>query len=146
MATWQDRWRDAKGFWELAEAGYDPKSRYSNPAASNAIMAVIAANDAICMHLTRRQPKGESHIQATDLLKEACKGKVWEKEASEKSRQLLELLRQKNEAQYLGKPLAADRVATIMKQAERFIDWAATILPTPRANGTKGSMPAAAER
>jgi hypothetical protein len=62
------------------------------------------------------------------LLQEACKGKVWEKEASERSRQLLELLRQKNEAQYLGKPLSADQVSKIMKQAGRFMDWAATIL------------------
>ena len=59
MATWQDRWRDAQGFWDLARAGYDPESRYSNPAASNALMAVIAANDAVCLRLSRRQPKGE---------------------------------------------------------------------------------------
>jgi hypothetical protein len=135
MATWQDRWRDARGFWDLAQAGYDPKSRYGNPAASNAIMAVIAANDAICLHLVRTQPKGESHIQAAASLKEACRGKVWEKEASERSRQLLELLRHKNEAQYLGKPLSSERISKIMRQAERFVEWAASILPADRTAG-----------
>jgi len=135
MATWQDRWRDAQGFWDLAQAGYDPSSGHANPAVSNAIMAVIAANDAICIHLTRRQPKPESHIQAAELLREACKGKVWEEAASERSRQLLELLRQKNEAQYLGKPLPAERVAKIMKQAERFLEWAASVLPRAKAAG-----------
>jgi hypothetical protein len=129
MATWRDRWRDAQAFWDLAQAGYDPASKYGNPAASVAIMAVIAANDAICLHLTRRQPKGDSHLEAADALKVACKGKVWEKAASERARQLLELLRQKNDAQYLGKPMAPDRVSKIMKQAARFMDWAASILP-----------------
>lgn len=139
MATWQDRWRDAKGFWNLAERAYDPDSPYGNPAASNAIMAVIAANDAICIHLIRRQPKGESHIEAADLLKQACKGKAWEKEAADKSKQLLELLCQKNEAQYLGKPLSRDRVSKIMKQAERFIDWTATVLPSEKPKAEKAS-------
>lgn len=135
LAVMIDRWRDARGFWDLAQAGYDPKSRYGNPAASNAIMAVIAANDAICLHLVRTQPKGESHIQAAASLKEACRGKVWEKEASERSRQLLELLRHKNEAQYLGKPLSSERISKIMRQAERFVEWAASILPADRTAG-----------
>jgi len=132
MATWQDRWRDAQGFWDLAEAGYAPRSQYSNPAASNAIMALIAANDAICLHLARRQPKGQSHTEAADFLKLACKGTQWERDAGGKSRQLLELLRQKNDAQYLGKPLSSDRVSKIMKQVERFMEWAESILPAAR--------------
>ena len=132
MATWQDRWSDAQGFWELAQVGYDPQSRRGNPAASNAIMAVIAANDAICLRLIRRQPKGDSHIQAAECLQEACKGKVWEKAAAERARQLVELLRHKTEVQYVGKPLSAQRLSKIMKQAERFIEWAASILVTPK--------------
>lgn len=129
MATWHDRWRDAKAFWDLAKAGYDPESRYGNPAASNALMAVIAANDAICLHLGHRQPKGESHADAAKDLREACKGTPWEKEASEKARQLLRMLRQKTAVQYLGKPLPGDTIAMIMKQAQRFMQWAADILP-----------------
>ena len=108
MATWHDRWRDAQGFWDLARAGYDPKSRYGNPAASNALMAVIAANDAVCLRLGRRQPKGDSHVEAADLLKLACKGTAWEKDASERSRQLLAMLRQKTAVQYLGVPRSLD--------------------------------------
>jgi hypothetical protein len=133
MATWQDRWRDVEGFWRLAETGYDRKPGYANPAASNALLAVIAANDAVCRHLGRRQPKGESHIQAADYLKSACKGTQWEKEASEKSRQALAMPRQKTAVQYLGRPLPADRIETLMKQAERFLECARSVLPVAEA-------------
>ena len=137
MATWQDRWRDAQGFWNLARAGYDPKSRYSNPAASNALMAVIAANDAICLRLGRQQPKGDSHAEAADFLRLACKGTAWEKDASDRSRQLLAMLRQKTAVQYLGKPLPADKVETILKQAERFIEWTDSLLLAVEAPATR---------
>lgn len=126
------------------EATYDLDSRYGNPAASRVIMAVMAANDAICIPLIRRQPKGESHIEAADWLKQACQGKPGDKAAADRSKQLLELLRQESEAQYLGKLLSRDRVATIMKQARRFIDWAATILPSTKRHAARGSRPAEA--
>ncbi|MBM3474083.1 MAG: hypothetical protein FJX75_12510 [Armatimonadetes bacterium] len=139
MATWQDRWRDAGGFWDLAHAGYDPKSRFGNPAASNAIMAVIAANDAVCLRLGRRQPKGDSHTEAAMVLTEACRGTEWESEASDRCRQLREMLAQRTAVQYLGKPLPAGKLDRLMKQAERFMDWARGVLatveaPTPRAS------------
>lgn len=139
MATWQDRWRDAQDFWDLAQAGYDPASRYSNPAAGNALMAVIAANDAVCLRLSRRQPRGDSHAEAADFLKRACKGTTWEKDASDRSRQLLAMLQQKTAVQYLGRPLPADRIATIMKQAERFIEWADSVLHAIEPPAGKGS-------
>ena len=137
MATWQDRWRDAQGFWELSQAAYDPESRYANPAASNAMLAVIAANDAVCLRLGRRQSKGESHTEAAEYLKLACKGTPWEEDARDKSRQLVEMLRQKTAAQYLGKPLGADRVEKIMKQAERFMEWVEDLLPAAGATPWK---------
>ena len=93
-------------------------------------MAVIAANDAICLHLGHRQPKGESHADAVDALREACKGTQWEREAAEKSLQLLAMLRQKTAVQYLGKPVPGDTIAKTMKQAQRFMEWAADILPS----------------
>jgi hypothetical protein len=128
MASWEDRWRDAQGFWDLAEAGYAPRSSHGNPAAGNAIMAAIAANDAICLRLGRRQPRGDSHTQAAELLQEACRGTEWENDASDKARQLREMLRLKTAVQYLGRPLAADKLDNLMKQAERFMDWARGVL------------------
>ncbi len=117
-------------FWDLAQAAYDPRATYGNPAASNALMAVIAANDPVCLHLGHRQPRGESHAEAAKALRQACKSTQWEREAAEKSRQLLAMLRQKTAVQYLGKPLPGDTIAMIMKQAQRFMEWAADILPS----------------
>jgi hypothetical protein len=42
---------------------------------------------------------------------------------------LLELIRQKNIAQYSGKPMSRAMVTRILKQAERFIEWAGNVLP-----------------
>ena len=62
MATWQEFLTEARRFWEVAEAAYDPD--HVNQAASQAIHAVIAANDALCLFLIQDRPSGESHSQA----------------------------------------------------------------------------------
>ena len=126
MATWRGRWRDAQNFWDVAETSHDPK--HGNQAASNAILAIIAANDAVCLYLGQRQPGGESHTAAARVLRKACQGTRWEAEAARRSAQLLEIMRQKNAAQYLGQPLGADAVEKIMKQVDRFMKWAEKIL------------------
>jgi hypothetical protein len=66
-------------FWEVAQTSDD--SSHGNQAASNAILAAIAANDALCMHLAGLQPKGESHVEAARVLQAACRGTRWEAEA-----------------------------------------------------------------
>jgi hypothetical protein len=65
------------------------------------------------------------------------------REAVEKSRQLLAMLRQKTAVQYLGKPVPGDTIAKTMKQAQRFMEWAADILPSAESlsegqAGTRG--------
>ena len=127
MATWQDRLRDARRFWDVAEAVDDPE--HGNQAASNAILAAIAANDAVCMFLGRRRPAGDSHSEAAQVLQEICQSTQWAPEAAEKARQLLELTRLKNAVQYHGTPLRREQIGKIMKQAERFIEWVQAILP-----------------
>ncbi len=122
MATWQDRLRDARGFWEVAEAFNDPDHR--NQAASNAILALIAANDAVCLRLIQQRPRGESHAEATQLLQQACRDTVWEREAAAKSRQFLEVIRHKAAVQYEGRLLSSADLQKIMKQVQRFLDWA----------------------
>jgi len=73
------------------------------------------------------------------VLTEACRGTEWESEASDRCRQLREMLAQRTAVQYLGKPLPAGKLDRLMKQAERFMDWARGVLatveaPTPRAS------------
>jgi hypothetical protein len=61
-------------------------------------------------------------------LKEACAGKMWEREAKEKARQLLDVLRMKNEVQYNSGRVSREALDSIMKKTERFMDWAEVVL------------------
>jgi hypothetical protein len=122
MPTWQARLRDARGFREVANVAADPE--HGNQAASNAILGAIAANDAICLYLRHPQPSGESHAEAVNALVEACRGTRWEAQAAPKAQQLAAALRLKTEAQYGSRRLKASEVARLLRQAERFIDWA----------------------
>jgi len=126
MATWEGRLRDAHNFFEVAEAVNDQE--HGNQAASNAILAAIAANDAICLFLAQQQSSGKSHTEAGRILQEACKGTRWEPEAARKARQLVGLIHHKNAAQYRGEALSPQVVDRVMQQAARFIEWAALIV------------------
>jgi HEPN domain-containing protein len=128
LSTWRDRLRDARNFWEVAEAAHDPE--HTNQAAGNAVLAVVAANDAVCLFLGRRKPGGQSHTEAARVLQEVCRGTKWEQDAAQRSRQLAELLRQKNAAQYGGRPFTAEEADRVMRQSERFLDWAERLLLT----------------
>ena len=118
--------RDARNFLDVAETASDPQ--HANQAASNAILAAIAANDAICIFLGKPQPGGQSHTEAARILREACKGTRWEDEAAPKVRQLLAIISHKNAAQYTGRLLSQETADRIIQQAERFLEWAEQIV------------------
>jgi hypothetical protein len=117
----------ARRFWDVAEASHDPE--HANQAASNAIHAVIAANDALCLYLLHERPGGRSHTEASRMLQRACKGTRWERQASTKARQYAQIVQLKNAAQYEGQVLRPDEVERIMTQAERFLSWVDRVLP-----------------
>ena len=131
MTSWQDRLRDARGFWDVAETVLDPV--HLNQAATNAILAVIAANDAVCLYLGQRRPQGKSHTDAARVLQEVCRGTRWEEEAAARSRQLVDVLRDKTAIQYDGRSLTPAEAERLMKQALRFIEWAESVLPRSSA-------------
>lgn len=126
MADWQGFMRQAQRFWDVAEASNDPE--HANQAASNAIHAVIAANDAVCLFLVHERPGGKSHSEAATLLRQACKGTRWEREAAAKARQYAQITQMKNAAEYEGQLLSTQDVDRIMTQARRFIDWAERVV------------------
>ncbi len=126
MENWSDRLTDARGFWDVAETVND--DAHAKQAASNAILACIAGNDAVCLFLGGRRAKGESHIEAARVLQDVCRGTRWEQESPARARQLIEIIRQKNAAQYQGRPLSSSDVAKVMKQVERFLDWAERVV------------------
>lgn len=127
MANWQGFLREAHKFWTVAEATWD--TAHLNQAASSAILAVIAANDAICVYFLGERPGGESHGEAARFLKDACKGTRWEQDAARRAAQFTSIVREKNAAQYEGRPIGPETADRIMKQAKRFLDWADRILP-----------------
>ncbi len=127
MANWQGFLREAHKFWTVAEVAFD--ATHTSQAASNAILAVIAANDAICLYHLGERPGGESHGEAARFLKDACKGTRWERDAAKRAVQFTSIIREKNAAQYEGRPIGPATADRIMKQAKRFIDWADGVLP-----------------
>jgi len=127
MEAWEGRLRDAQGFWDLATMVADDL-RYSKQAVSSAVLAAIAANDAICLYLGYGKPAGDSHTEAAQTLQEACKGTRHEEEAARRAEQLTQVLRHKAAAQYLAAPLSAEVAARTLKQAERFLKWAESVL------------------
>jgi len=129
MATWQEFLSEARRFWEVAETAYDPD--HINQAASQAIHAVIAANDALCMFLIQDRPAGESHTQAVQFLRRACAGTEWEQEAATRVRQFADVLQLRSAVEYQGRPIKRERAERLMKQAKRFVEWAETVLPLP---------------
>jgi hypothetical protein len=122
MPTWRQRLTDAQRFLEVAQAANDPD--HGNQAASNAIMAIIAANDAICLSRRRPAPRGDSHVMAAQAMVEALRGTPWERDAAAHARALVEVLVQKNAAQYTGERLSPDAVERILTRTERFVAWA----------------------
>ena len=130
MATWEERLSDAQGFWDVAGAADDRE--HPNQAAANAILAAIAANDAVCLRLKGACPTGESHTEAARILRQFCQGTPWEGEAPRRARQLADVLRHKTAAQYAGRRLSTDLVRRIMHQAARFIAWAVRVCSSAR--------------
>ncbi len=94
MARWEDFLKQARKFREVAREFDRPG--YSNQAVSNAVLAVIAANDAVCLRLINERPGGENHIEAVRALARACRGTAWQEEAGQRGQQLAQVLQQKN--------------------------------------------------
>ena len=67
-------------------------------------------------------------MPAAQLLQQACRGTVWERQAAAKSRQFLGVIRHKNTVQYEGRLLDFAQVDKVMKQVQRFLEWAEEIL------------------
>jgi hypothetical protein len=127
VEAWQERLKDAHRFWDAAEMLADDPE-YGKQAVSNAVLAVIAANDAVCLCLAGRRPSGQSHTEAAGVLERVCRGTRHEKEASVRADQLVAVLSQKNAAQYLAGPMSPETVRRVLRQGQRFLQWATAVV------------------
>jgi len=127
VANWQGFLIQARRFLEVAEAAHDPE--HTSQAASNAVHAVIAANDALCLYQLGERAAGESHSEAGRFLQRALRGTRWEEQAARHARQFTQIIREKNAAEYEGRAIGRDSADRIITQAKRFLDWVEQVLP-----------------
>jgi len=99
----------AREFFEIAQVSLD--LHLTNAAASNAVLSGINSKDAICLKLTGRTTKPESHSDAVKELKQAGAA------ASKLAPTLSRLLQLKSKAQY--------RSASVTSaEAQKAVGWA----------------------
>lgn len=127
MPTWQGYLSEARKFWEIAELADD--GAHTSQAVSNVIHAAIAIIDAVCLYRGYVRPAGDPHVAAGPALQAALKGTKWEAEASRAATQLVQVIKQKNEAEYLGKAIRPEAADRALKQVERVLQFAQRVLP-----------------
>jgi sigma54-dependent transcription regulator len=106
----------ARKFLEVAglvEAEDD--TSYRTVSASLAVLAGIAAGDAICGHVLKKRSRGQDHHQAVDLLR-TVRG------ADTAARALSTLLDIKDAAHYGTDGLPADKSAKAVRAAQRMVE------------------------
>ncbi len=123
----QQRMERAREFLEVAELVVDEKDQdaspvYASSAASLAILAGIAASDAVCCKALQERSRSQSHRDAEQLLVQITPGG---KKAAEDLRELLNL---KDKAQYGFLKMSVPEVRKVMRRANRLLDFGAEVL------------------
>lgn len=108
-------------------AGYD----YDHVAAALAVLASIAASDAICCTLLGEQARGQDHRQAVALLGEVRFGAGGERAQVERTKKLKSALSValdiKDEAHYGATMLGREEVRRLMRAATTLVDAASEV-------------------
>jgi hypothetical protein len=114
----------AREYLQVARAIRDDValSARNNLAASNAVLAGIAAADAICGHVLGRRNAGEDHAAASELLRQATPP------TSRAATNLTRLTASKTDSQYSPNLIGASKAAQLMTAAERLVDEMEAIL------------------
>lgn len=123
IADVQVRAEAARKFLEVAEmvAGEDDTPAYRQVSASLAVLAGIAAADAICGHVLQKRSRAQDHRQAVDLLR-TVRG------AGPAVKALDKLLDIKDAAQYGTDGLSAERTRGALGAAVGAVDQMGAIL------------------
>ncbi|MGH7868625.1 MAG: hypothetical protein ACREP9_13605 [Candidatus Dormibacteraceae bacterium] len=113
----RSRLRAARAYLEIAELVLEePESEeFLNVSAGLAVLAGIAASDAICCRRLKLRHRGDNHHGAAELLKEATPG---QNQVANQLRQLLDL---KDEAHYGVMLIAVGKARDALKWASRLV-------------------------
>ena len=120
VADARTRLKTARAYLEVADLVLGEKEReeYLNVAAGLAVLAGIAASDAICCARLRIRHRGDDHRGAADLLRTATP------DGSNLARVLLRLLDLKDEAHYGVMVVAARKANDAVRWARTLVDRA----------------------
>ena len=105
---------------------------YHSQAVSNAVLAVIAATDALCLFRIGERAEGDSARRGCRRAPRGpARARPLRQRPLRRAQQLADVLEQKSPSQYYGKQITPDTAERVMKQAERFIKWVRETLPQP---------------
>jgi hypothetical protein len=118
------RLRHARKHLEIAELGASDVASVAsaNAAASSAVLAGIAASDAVCCHALGKRSCSEDHREAVDLLKQVTPG------GARAANDLALLLGLKDESQYGFGDIAATKLRRALLRAGSLIEFATEAL------------------
>lgn len=114
----------ARAFLDVADlvGEQDDELATPNVAASLAVLAGIAASDAVCCAVLGRRPRGQDHRQATELLRQVTRiGDMM-------ARDLGRLLSVKDDAHYGVLDVSHQRVTAALRQARHLVEAAEELL------------------
>jgi hypothetical protein len=116
-ADGRSRTRAARAYLEVADLvlGERDREEYLNVAAGLAVLAGIAASDAICCARLRLRHRGDNHRDAADLLRQATP------DGPELAKLLLRLLDLKDEAHYGVMVVASRKARDAVKWATQLV-------------------------
>lgn len=114
------RLQEARVYLDMAELAGPGKAAGNKVAGSNAILAGIAAADAICGLVLGERSAGDDHAQAINLLKKAIHP------STKAATSLKRLLTQKTPVQYGADAISATDAANLIKWARDIVHEADT--------------------
>jgi hypothetical protein len=120
MAEARTRLRTAQAYLDVAGSVLDERDRdeYLNVAAGLAVLAGIAASDALCCARVGCRHRGDDHRGAADLLRQATP------DGAELAKTLLRLLDLKDAAHYGVMVVASRKARDALRWAARLVDRA----------------------
>lgn len=109
----------AREYYQLAEYGAAEDRQFAhNAAAGNAVLAAVAASDAICCLKLGIYHAGEDHRAAAKLL-----GRV-RPDGRELAKHLAKVLTIKDQVHYSGDPIPESRLQSVLRSAARLVEVA----------------------
>jgi hypothetical protein len=111
------RLEHARAFLDVAELVGTDRDELATPSVSTAlaVLAAIAASDAVCCAMLRQRSRGQDHQQAVDLLRSISPG------GPEMARDLSRLLAIKDDAHYGLLDISTQRATSALRQARRLL-------------------------